>query len=283
MKKVNSVFVVFLVWGLLNLNAQRFEETIKEEIEIASGETELVVKNVTGSITIEGYSGSSILFEVNKEITASSTEDLELGKKELLLKIFKEGNRVIAHPDAPYINFSEEGMGFNWCNNNGRISYEHKLDFKIKVPKSVSINASTVNDGEVLISNISGESLKVSNVNGGIELNNVTGTTDLNCVNGDVKITYTKNPSAASKYYALNGDMNISYQSGLSANVSFKSMNGELFTDFDINDQFTQTKKSMSKNKAKFKFEAKPVLQIGQGDVVLDFETLNGNVYIKKI
>ena len=60
-------------------------------------------------------------------------------------------------------------------------------------------------------------------------------------------------------------------------------MNGELFTDFDIDDQFTQTKRSSDTNKAKFKFEAKPILQIGKGDVALDFETLNGNVYIKKI
>ena len=59
-------------------------------------------------------------------------------------------------------------------------------------------------------------------------------------------------------------------------------MNGELFTDFDINKQFMETNKETS-GKAKYKYEAKPVVQIGNGQVDFDFETLNGNVFIKKI
>ena len=105
----------------------------------------------------------------------------------------------------------------------------------------------------------------------------------MHCINGDVTVSYAQNPNSDSKYYALNGDMNISYQNGLSANVSFKSMNGDLFTDFDIERQYSDSKRSTGKGKAKFKYEAKPILQIGEGNVALDFETLNGNVYIKKI
>ena len=149
MKRINLILAFFLMWNVLELQAQRFEETIKEEVAITS-ESEVVVKNVTGSIAIEGYSGNTILIEVVKEITADNNEDLELGKKELQLKVYKNEDRVIAHPDAPYIQFFEQGLGFNWCNDYGKVPYEHKLDFTIKVPNGISISASTVNDGEIV-------------------------------------------------------------------------------------------------------------------------------------
>lgn len=62
-------------------------------------------------------------------------------------------------------------------------------------------------------------------------------------------------------------------------------MNGELFTDFNIAKQFAKTTKDESGkgNKAKFKYESRPVVQIGKGGMDFDFETLNGNVIIKKI
>ncbi len=57
-----------------------------------------------------------------------------------------------------------------------------------------------------------------------------------------------------------------------------------MFTDFDINKQFVKTSKNEGDgDKPKFKFESRPVVQIGSGQVEFDFETLNGNVFIKKI
>jgi len=287
MKQSNLFLALALLCALPNVTAQekRFKETIKKEVKINPEEGEFIVKNVFGSITIEGYSGSSVMLEVERTITADSNQDLEKGKEELQFKVVTDGNRIIARPDAPYITFNNKNLGFNWCNSNGYddIGYEHHLDFKIKVPKGISIQAGTVNDGEISIANFTGKKIKVSNVNGGIELNNVSGTTNLHCINGDVSVSYTKNPNADSKYYSLNGDMNISYQNGLSANVSFKSMNGDLFTDFDIEKQYSKSKRTVGDDKAKFKYEAKPIMQIAGGAIALDFETLNGNVYLKKI
>jgi DUF4097 and DUF4098 domain-containing protein YvlB len=141
-----------------------------------------------------------------------------------------------------------------------------------------------VNDGDIYVANTSGNFIKVNNVNGGIDLKNIKGKTYLHCINGEVNVSYASNPSEASEYYSLNGDINITYQNALSADVSFTSMNGELFTDFDVEKQYVRTKKENSeKRKGKFKYQSTPVVQIGKGGLQLDFETLNGNVFIKKI
>lgn len=265
---------------------KEFNEKISKEIVFEQSDQDniLVLKNIFGSIVVEGYNGDKILLEVDKTIRASTEDNLALGKNELQLKVFSQGNEIIAHPDAPYIRFNQKGLKFDWCGDNYQEpKYQHQMNFRVKVPKNIKLDISTINDGEVVVKNMKGKALKVSNINGGIELANVSGVTDLNCINGDVNITYVDNPSKDSRYYSLNGDINVSYQNGLSANVSFKTMNGELFTEFDVERQFTETKKTNESVKGKFKFEATPKLQIGNGDIALDFETLNGNVFIKKI
>ncbi|UII80901.1 DUF4097 family beta strand repeat-containing protein [Flagellimonas sp. CMM7] len=283
------IFMVCLssVVGIQCTKAQqeKFTEQIKKEIPFSnSTENTLVIKNVFGSILVEGYNGSQIVLEVEKTITADNTSGLELGKQELELKVIQEANRVVFHPDAPYIQFDKDNLRYNWCNNYEEPQYGHKLNFKVKVPHSIKIDVSTVNDGEVLVENTKGNTVIAENINGGITLTNITGKTWVDCINGGVNISYSSNPKSSSRYYSLNGDINISYQKALSANISFKSMNGEMFTDFDINKQFMQAdKKTGNENRAKYKYEAKPIVQIGDGKVDFDFETLNGNVFIKKI
>ncbi|MDT0605718.1 DUF4097 family beta strand repeat-containing protein [Croceitalea rosinachiae] len=263
-----------------------FKEVIEKEVSFTSSSSEntLVIQNIFGPIEVEGYSGSKVSIEVERAVFADNTVDLELGKKELQIKILELENRIVLHPDAPYISYNEKGLKFDWCNNNEEPVYEHKLSFRVKVPKGINLDVATVNEGDISITNTQGDKLKVNNINGGIDLVNVQGQTNVHCINGGVNISYTKNPGLASKYYSLNGDINVTYQESLSADVSFKSMNGELYTDFDIAKQFNRTnKESNPKGKAKYKYESTPVVQIGSGGVDFKFETLNGNVFIKKI
>ena len=287
MRKVTTITVMLLLVSCLGKAQEKvFEETISKELSFAdsSAENTLVVKNIFGPIRVEGYSGSTIQISVKKKIIADNQQDLQLGKEELTLKVVEQESRLIVHPDAPYINYNEKGLRFDWCNNYEEPDYQHKLSFKVKVPYGVSLNVSTVNDGDIYIANTSGGFIKVNNVNGGIDLKNVEGKTNLHCINGEVNVSYASNPAENSKYYSLNGDINITYQNALSADVSFKSMNGELYTDFDVERQYVRTKKEDSeRQKGKFKYQSTPVVQIGKGGLQLDFETLNGNVFIKKI
>ncbi|GMN11624.1 hypothetical protein MTsPCn9_24980 [Croceitalea sp. MTPC9] len=287
MKKtiLTSLLTAFIAVHFVNAQEATFKEQIKKEIafESNSKENTLILNNIFGSVKVEGYEGNQIQLVVDKKITADNTSDLETGKKELIIKVLERGNKIFIHPSAPYMEFDEEGLRYNWCNNYEEPAYKHQTDFTLKVPKNIKLDISTVNDGEVTVKNMRGDFIKANNVNGGISLINITGQTKVHCINGEVEITYADNPTNASKYYSLNGDINVTYQNALSADVSFKSMNGELFTDFEIEKQFNRTNKSSKNNKAKFKYESKPVVQIGKGGIDYDFETLNGNVFIKKI
>lgn len=279
--------VAFL--GVHSVKAQRkeFNETIKKELSYSneSSDKMLEVQNLNGSITVEGYDGEMVLVEVEKTITATNTANLDLGKKEIGIKVINEGDKIIVYPDAPNMHYKEGRFTNINCDRWEESPYEHTLNFKIKMPKKSKLKVGAINNGEVVVKNTRGSFIEANNINGGIELNNIAGQTKVHCINGEVSISYADNPTVASTYYSLNGDINITYQKGLSADIAFKSMNGELFTDFDIAKQYAKTTRDDSghKKNTKYKYESKPVVQIGRGGLSFDFETLNGDVIIKKI
>ncbi len=265
---------------------KEFNETIKKELSYAtaSGDRMLEVQNLNGSISVEGYDGDVVLLEVEKTIFASSTTDLELGKTEIGVKVLQEGNKLIVYPDSPNMHYKDGRFTSKNCRHWEESPYSHTLNFKVKMPKSSRLKVGAINNGEVLVKNTEGDYIEANNINGGIKLINITGQTKVHCINGKVDISYADNPTVASTYYSLNGDISITYQRNLSAEIAFKSMNGELFTDFDIAKQFARTTKNKTgERNVKYKYESKPVVQIGQGGLSFDFETLNGDVIIKKI
>jgi len=281
-----TVLITFLGVQCARAQKKEFKEQIKKEISFESKSTDniLVIQNLYGSINVEGYDGNTILLEVEKTIRARSVKDLELGKQEIGVKVMQEGNEIIIYPDAPNLEYKEGHLTSLNCRDYKELPYDHNLNFTVRIPKNIKLEVGAINNGKIVVANTRGSFLKVNNINGDIELKNITGQTRVHAINGEVNISYADNPTGSSSYYSLNGDINITYQRGLSAEITFKSMNGELFTDFDITRQYTKTSKNQSeKGRAKYKYEAKPVVQIGNGGLFHNFETLNGDVIIKKI
>ena len=287
MKSTVLCSVLIALIGLQNATAQKkeFKEKIEKEISFESKNTNnlLVVHNLNGSVKVEGYDGESVQLVAEKWIGAKNADDLELGKKEIGVKVLQNGDKIVIYPDVPNMHYKDGRFTSIDCNNYEHPPYDHNLDFTLRIPRNIKLEVGAINNGEVIVANTRGSFLKANNINGGIELKNVTGKTEVHCINGEVKISYSENPKEGSTYYSLNGDINITYQKNLSAEIAFKSMNGELFTDFAIARQYAKTSKNEGGNKGKYMFEAKPIVQIGSGALSHDFETLNGDVIIKKI
>jgi len=288
MKRMVVCTLLTFCFAVHSVQAQKkeFKEVIKKELSYENEDTDkmLEVQNLNGSITVEGYDGAVVLGEVEKTISARTAQDLELGKKELGVKVLQEGSKLIVYPDVPNMHYKNGRFTNIDCNRWEERPYDHTLNFNVRMPKNSKLKVGTINNGEVMVKNTRGSFLEANNINGGIELQNIAGKTKVHCINGEVNISYVENPSEASTYYSLNGDINIMYQKGLSADIAFKSMNGELFTEFDVEKQYARTTRDESgKNDTKYRYESKPVVQIGKGGLDFDFETLNGNVIIKKI
>lgn len=279
---------------LLNhsLFAQEHTETIQKEIQFSNlnANSLLTIQNINGSISVEGYQGNKILLEVKKTISGKSQAQLTKGRKEVEVGIHEEDNGIIIYTKTPCSNVKYAKSNDNtwnwrvWENNCKWGSGIHfHFDITVKIPYDLDIDISTINDGDLWVKNVAG-TVKANNVNGSISLKEITGRTKVHTINGNVDVVYAKNPRKDSKYYSLNGDINAYFQRGLSAELTFESFNGDFYTDFDNMEMMPIAVKKKKKGKGiNYKIGSKSKMKIGNGNTLLDFETFNGNVYVKSL
>lgn len=271
-----------ICFAQLRTQAQEFKEHVTKEFTPSSARSVLAVYNISGSVKVVGYSGTKVIFDVDKTISAKTTDELEKGKQEFRFEMAQSGDTIEAYVVEPYD--SRPHQHWNDDRHERRIKYWYKLQFTIKVPFNTSLCISAVNDGDIIVSDVTGL-LDLSNVNGSIKAEGVKGTTDAHTVNGDITVTYVSVPSDASSYNTVNGNLNVTYPSTLSADLEFKSLNGNFYTDF--NEVETLPFKAIKSNEQEgggttYKLDKNSSFRFGKGGKLFKFETLNGNVYIKK-
>jgi DUF4097 and DUF4098 domain-containing protein YvlB len=269
-------------------------EVIKKEITLENvSDGKLFIRNISGSLDVQGYDGNKIILEVKKTLKMKSPDKLEAAWAETELGIVQKGNAVLLYPKSPCTNpaISEidpaEWDSWNklYLNNcKWKHNGEVKFDFVVKVPRAFQLSVATVNDGDIIVKDVTGK-INVNNVNGGIKLENIAGATEARTINGNLDLNYTQNPGDDSYYYTLNGDINANFKKGLSSNLYFKSFNGEFYTDLADNIMETlpvAVEKAEQKEGVKYKVGGKAGVKVRNGGPKLDFETFNGNVYIKE-
>ncbi len=254
----------------------------------------LMIANINGHVTVTGYDGDKILLEVTRTIKAKTSERLEKGKAQIKLGIIDRADTIILYTEGLCSRFGKtskrngdwthrNGWGYNWSERDDDCKElcDYSFDYVVKVPRSINLLVSTVNEGDVKIENLTG-SIVANNVNGSIALSGISREATAHTINGDVDISYSKNPLNPCRFYTLNGDINAWFQKGLAADLSFESFNGELFTNVDHLESLPVTvEKKETQKGIKYKVNGNR-FKIGDGGVVLDFETFNGNVYLKE-
>ncbi|CAH0996271.1 hypothetical protein EMA8858_02402 [Emticicia aquatica] len=284
MKKLMIPILSGMVLSCTKVAAQEpiFIEKVQKEF-IVSPKSVLAVYNIDGFIKVEGYDGNKVLIEVVKTISGKTNEIVEEGKKEFKLVFEQKPDSLIAYIAEPLDSRPNRNRG-KWNNDHRKIQYNYTLNYTIKVPKSMNLEVSTINDGDIEVSDVSGL-MKVDNINGKITVKNAQNANEIHTINGDVTINYTTLPPNNAKYYTLNGDLKISYPANFSADCEFESFQGDFFTDFENVEKLPakvfKTTKEDSKGTT-YKLSKGSTIRIGNGGKNLKFETFNGNIYIKK-
>jgi hypothetical protein len=306
MKKIIAMSgTLILMLVSMHLMAQSFTEKITKEFtfEKKGADNAVLVSNINGSVKVEGYTGDKIMIEVTKSIYAKTNERLERGKADIQLGVIDRADTLIFFVDGTGAQFGRNssdrrngsqhyaGWGYDWCCNgsrgncncNCRTEFDYKMDFVVKVPSSVHVLVSTINEGDISIDGVSGAVI-ADNINGSIQLNKLVREARASTINGDVDVEYVTNPTKDCRFYSLNGDINALFQRGLAANMSFESFNGSFYTNIDKleNMPVSLEKKKDPERGTKYKISGNR-FKIGPGgSTFLDFETFNGNVYLKE-
>lgn len=255
-------------------------ESIHNEYDFSNQQT-LKIYNVSGSIHIISQEGGKAIVDIEKTIYAKSQEVLTNAKNKFKLGA-DQTDGLVLYTAQPYdTRPKSRGASHEWSTDEQH--YWVHLDYTIKIPRNSRVIASTVNDGDIEIKNIDGE-ISVNNVNGNISLHQVQKTNHVATINGDITVEYNAAQIMDCRYSTINGNINIEAPENISAELEFKSMNGEFFTDFENFEQLSKVKKALDKSHGTqtYKLEKVDGIKIGNGASKMKFETLNGDVFIKK-
>ena len=267
-----------------------YSDSLRKELGFADPDASplLTVDNIFGSVNVIGYDGERVLVEATRSLSGKSKDDVEQAKNEIGLRTYSSENRIHVFVNTPhsYFDSSKQRLTYYQRNNGwwNDVDYRYHLEITVKVPVNTAVRLATVNDGNVNVENIRAEFLTVNNVNGELHLKNVSGRTKAETVNGDITINYASNPEQNSRFASVNGDIAIEFEPDLSAQVRYKTLNGEMYTNFAIADArpYMSKKSTRAKNGMKYKLESLQSVTIGDGETVLNFETLNGDIYVEQ-
>jgi len=257
-----------LVCGFLSpVKAQNLEFSQHQTREFAAGATGgvLALYNLGGFIHVQGYAGQKVVIDLDERITADDSATLEAGKKEVRVAFDQSPDSILVYTAEPYDTRPRRRNHWQYSDDREDIEYRYTLSYTVKVPFGMNLIVSTINDGDIEVQDVAG-SLKVNNINGPISIKNAKGITDARTINGNLTVSYTS-------------------PADLSADLQFKSMNGRFYTDFpNVEILPAEVTKNTQPNSSGtvYKLGIDNRVRIGSGGKVFRFETMNGNIYIKK-
>ncbi len=269
---------LILLFTLINTDLSKETINIEKTYELESPkDMVVVVDNIFGNISVVPSSDNKVYLSVSIEISAGNEKLLQKAKNELSLGEIFSHDSLVFYTKAPFIK--RRKWGNDWGHDmRDEPQYSFRYQYTLKVPKEATIDAKTINKGDVYVKGI--KTVKACNVNGSVEIKNVNQVLQASTVNGDVTINFLENPKKVIDFNTVNGDFNLKLPNNLNAKVFFDSMNGDLFTAFDYKD--LQPRVEKSEKKGTFKIGTKSGVEIGNGGPELSFKSINGNVYLKK-
>jgi len=156
-----------------------------------------------------------------------------------------------------------------------------QVDFEVRVPKRVTLDVCAVNGGTVTVEGAEGP-FTVRNVNGGLELSGMRGAGSATTVNGNVDATFAASPTGPTSFKTVNGRVDVTFPASLAADLRLKTMNGGLYTDFETTPLPTQATPERRGGRFVYRSNRFVAVRVGAGGPELTFETLNGNVQVRK-
>jgi hypothetical protein len=221
-----------------------------------------------GGVTVEGYSGKEVLITMINQTDEEEDEDENRNK---------EGLRRIPNSSMDFEIAEENNVVYI------RGSHKGRTDFKVKVPRQFSLDLATHHDGEVKVTDVSGE-IEVDAHHSGMELVNVGGTVVADTHHGDIKISFASIrsgvPMAFSTYH---GDVDVTFPAGTNATIKMKSDKGDIYTDFDMTTNRPEPRmETKSENPRKIEISSWIYSDLGSGGPEFMFTTHHGDIILRK-
>jgi DUF4097 and DUF4098 domain-containing protein YvlB len=198
------------------------------------------------------------------------------------------GQRKIITPSGAQ-SIKGGSYAFEIDEDDNEISFDsdwraEKVTVLARVPKRASVSLSTVNDGEIVVSDIVGN-LELSNVNGPVTARNISGSVIAASINAAIDVTFAKIDDVnASSFETINGDIEVGIPAGAGAQLHLDSGQGQITSDFEV--EVVPTEGMVTHDEdgdgVAIRIENVIVVKINGGGPVLRLKSLHGDMHIRE-
>jgi hypothetical protein len=187
---------------------------INRTVTLAPG-ANVRIQSINGLVSIETWDGDRA--EINITVRASDIAAME-----------RQPIIVEATPDSLTIRVEQDKEGRRRGGDRGWVRHEARL----KLPKNVNLKVSSVN-GKVDVGAITGE-VGVNSVNGGVVVAQAGTATQLSSINGGISVSLLRLGEGGLRVHSVNGGVKIGLPSGTNAEIDVHSVNGGVNSDLPI-------------------------------------------------
>jgi hypothetical protein len=214
-----TLFLSLLVglWFVSNstpISAVDVTDQVNKTVTLAPG-SNVRISGINGRVNVESGEGDKA--EINVSIKASSQEALE--RRPLIIE--RTANSLV-------IKTEDDREGRRWGRDSGWVRHE----VRVKLPRNVNLKVSGVNGG-VNVGDIAG-SVNVSGVNGRVEVAHAGTSTELSGINGHTSISLDGIGERGLRVSGINGGVSIGLPAEINANVDVNGINGGIDSDLSI-------------------------------------------------
>jgi len=251
-----SFLAIIIFFAARLVSAQEYKIAVQN-----TKEGKLSLKDFSGTLPIEGYSGNDI-------IITSTSEDHETPEKAKGLKAIYPGGT-----DNTGIGLYVEKNG-NQVTVTCLVPFTRSSEYKIKVPENfaVEVESGCERSNEIVIEKTKNE-IDIKNCHN-IDLKSVTGPLVLSTISGDINITFSAiNSDKPFSVNSISGDIDITLPAKTATNLQMGTVSGGFYSDFDYTDTSKKLKK-VGGNQLDF--------PLNGGGFNFNIVTVSGNIYLRK-
>ena len=176
----------------------------------------LEISNVNGKIEVEPAAGESVEVVAEKSVRAASVE----AAKDALNRI--EIQESVSPDNVKIETKVQRSTGSLFGGMNQEVHY------KVKVPPALEVRVTTVNGG-IELSGLKGR-VTAEATNGGVRARDVSGAIDASTTNGGVEVELARVTESGAKLGCTNGGIKLTLPSDAKATISARVTNGGINT-----------------------------------------------------
>ncbi|MEK6612164.1 MAG: DUF4097 family beta strand repeat-containing protein [Gemmatimonadota bacterium] len=262
LRLISAIAAVAAIAPIAGAQDRERDDSFKWTGGIESGRT-VFVRNFNGAVRVESASGAEVEVRAEKRWRRGDPKDVRItaertSRGDILVCAIWEGRNTRCDEDG----YRSRGNDSWWDRN------DVSVEFTVRLPKGVKMDASTVNGG-LTIEGATAQ-VKARTVNGGIEALSTSGPVSARTVNGGIRVRAGTIGDGPVEYETVNGSITLELPQGLDADVEMRTVNGSITSeDFPITVQGRFDRRRISG-------------KIGKGGPELSVSTVNGSIRLRR-